>query len=113
MDGRISSQLGDLKVVIHQWDTHFPTIDSNVDVEVISPDGRRWSATIFTVENVRSLLKRWEETGEHGGGACFWCPDGLIVKELSEQSIHNALQILIDEGEFESALKELFGGSVD
>lgn len=58
----------------------------NVDVEVHLPDGSRWSATIFTLAEVDRLMMRWEGTGEAAGGRCFWCSDGLIVREPGIQA---------------------------
>jgi hypothetical protein len=42
--------------------------NDNVDVEVSFPDGRRYSATFFTLENVGALMNRYRETGECRGG---------------------------------------------
>jgi hypothetical protein len=51
-----------------------------VDVEVKTGAGR-WSATVFTPEQIRECLDRWARTGEQTSARYFWCPDGIVVPE--------------------------------
>jgi hypothetical protein len=79
----------------------------NVDAEVRIPDGSRWSATIFTVAEVSRLMKRWEETGEAAGGRCFWCLDGLIVRDPGIRKMVTVIAELLASGEFDGAFRRL------
>jgi hypothetical protein len=40
----------------------------NVDVEVELADGSLWSATFFTLANIKALFEKNHRTGECGGG---------------------------------------------
>ncbi len=51
----------------------------DVDATVDLSDGSSWTLTIFTVDEVRRLLARWQETGEVTNGSYFWAVDQLIV----------------------------------
>lgn len=51
--------------------------DMNVDIEVRRGE-RRYSATVFTLRNVASLLRRWPATGEEPN-AYFRVPDAVLV----------------------------------
>ncbi|MFF2145770.1 hypothetical protein [Kitasatospora sp. NPDC058190] len=79
----------------------------NVDAEVRLLDGSRWSATIFTVAEVSRLMKRWEETGEAAGGRCFWCSDGLIVRDPGIRGMVSVIAELLASEEFEGAFHRL------
>ncbi|MFJ3221683.1 hypothetical protein ACIPLC_37975 [Kitasatospora sp. NPDC086801] len=79
----------------------------NVDAEVQLSDGSRWSATIFTVAEVSRSMKRWEETGEAAGGRCFWCSDGLIVRDPGIREMVTVITKLLASGEFERAFQHL------
>jgi hypothetical protein len=82
----------------------------NVDVEVRLTDGSRWSATVFTVDEVQRLMERWAQTGEKAGGRYFWCSDGLIVREAGVVNMAEAISSALDEGDFEQILQRLDHG---
>ncbi len=77
----------------------------NVDVEVHLTDGSRWSATLFTVTEVKRLMSNWSRTGEALGGRYFWCSDGLIVNKPGIRSMAEVIMGLFDSGEF----RQVFG----
>jgi hypothetical protein len=79
----------------------------NVDVEVHLPDGSRWSATIFTLAEVDRLMRRREGTREAAGGRCFWCSDGLIVRDPGIQGMVGVIAKLLASGEFDGAFHRL------
>ncbi|MBN9748360.1 hypothetical protein DMP23_45980 [Amycolatopsis sp. A1MSW2902] len=79
----------------------------NVDVEVHYPDGSRWSATMFTLDEVDRIMRRWEGTGECAGGSYFAVPDGLIVREPGVRKMTAVLISMHDIGELNSYLVRL------
>lgn len=84
-----------------------PVLDDNVDVEVEDEDGVRWTATFFTLENARTLLRRWARTGECGGGLYLWAPDLILVEVVSDDVIRRTVEALRASGEFESAFQRV------
>ncbi|MCG3755187.1 hypothetical protein [Amycolatopsis sp. Poz14] len=96
------------------FDAHFlvgggenPDEVDNVDVEVRYPDGSRWSATMFTLDEVDRIMRRWESTGECAGGSYFAVPDGLIVREPGVRNMTAVLIAMHDSGELRSHLLRL------
>ena len=79
----------------------------NVDAEVRLPDGSRWSATIFTVAEVKRLMMRWSRTGECAGGSYFWCPDGLLVNDAGIGNMTRVLAAIYDDGQLTDILNRL------
>lgn len=76
--------------------------DDNVDVFVWFGNGERYSATFFTVANIKSILGRYEETGECAGGTYFWASNMVVVRDLTISTIHSAIKDLLQTGEFYS-----------
>ncbi|MEU3732599.1 hypothetical protein AB0E81_24790 [Streptomyces sp. NPDC033538] len=79
----------------------------NVDVFVDLKDGSRWRATIITLAQVETLMKRWATSGEALGGRYFWCSDGLIVRDAGIDNMTQVLTGLIETGEFRQTLQRL------
>jgi hypothetical protein len=82
----------------------------NVDAIVRLVDGSRWSATVFTVAEVKRLMDTWARSGEALGGRYFWCSDGLIVREPGIESMTQVIAGLLDSGEFSQILRRLDAG---
>ncbi|WP_030240279.1 hypothetical protein [Streptomyces sp. NRRL S-350] len=79
----------------------------NVDAEVRLEDGSRWSATVFTVAEVKRLMETWERTGEALEGRYFCCSDGLIAREPGIDSVTQVIADLPDSGELAQILQRL------
>jgi len=73
----------------------FDSDRENVDVEVETPDGHRYSATFATLSNIERILEKSEGTDEFGGGRYFWCRDLVIVRDVSFQSILDAVRLMV------------------
>ena len=82
-------------------------VNDNVDLEVRFEDGSRYAATFFTLNNLRLLFEKNEQTGECKDGLYLWASDMVIVKKLTEASISETVADLIAQGEFEAAFSEL------
>lgn len=95
---------------------HEPTgaIDhDNVDVLVDFSDGRRCTATFFTLDNIRFLMNRYQTTGENSSGAYFWASDAIIVDVLNEPTIMRVIHHLVETGEYRSAMTEYQASRID
>lgn len=82
--------------------------DDNVDVQVDFEDGRRFVATFFTPENIRSLMEKWRATADNSCkyGLYFWCVDMVIVSKLTLEVIAETVEYLMQKGEFEQAFQK-------
>lgn len=83
--------------------------NDNTDVE-ITVNGSKYIATFFTIENIKSLMEKYKSTGECLGGTYFWAADMIIVKDLSESTIHSTLDCMIKNGELEKSSQKISQG---
>jgi len=79
--------------------------DCNSDVFVTFENGERWVATFFTYQNISSLAKKNQSTGECLGGKYFWATDMILVDELTRERIEEVVSDLIAAADF----KTVFG----
>ena len=80
--------------------------NDNVDVQVTFPNGESFSAVFFTLQNIHTLMKHYQKTGEGANGSYFWTSDMLIVQKLTEQTICETVDNLLAEGEFKSVFSK-------
>ncbi len=80
--------------------------NANVDVHATFPNGESFSAVFFTLQNIATLMKDYEKTGEGANGLYFWTSDTLIVQKLTEQTICETVDNLLAEEEFKSVFKK-------
>lgn len=80
---------------------------SNLDLILTLQDGSRWSATALTLEEVASIWRRWEVTGECFNGRYLTCPDLLLLKEPGIDSICEVLEDILATGGPEGVLVRL------
>jgi hypothetical protein len=80
--------------------------DDNVDIEVRLLDGTRWSATVFTVDNLRSLMAKWRSTGECSGRYVS-AADMIVVERLSDSGLRELVDELVAEGTLKDVLMPL------
>lgn len=100
-----------MKVIKNDFEVEFlhefeDSNNSNEDI-IVSYKGQRYSATLFTLENIKSLMERYEATGECGNGSYFYCLDMVLVKNLRRTTILDAIDNIISEGEIDQALKKI------
>lgn len=83
-------------------------IDDNVDVEVVlAGEAERWGVTVYTLVNLGSLMRKWEQSGECGGGRYFWADRALIVRRLDADSVVEVIEALLDADEFSTVMERL------
>ena len=76
--------------------------NDNVDVQVTFPNGDNFSATFFTLQNIETLMRHYQKTGECDAGSYFWASNMIIVQKLTEQTICKAIDDLLAAEEFTS-----------
>jgi len=81
--------------------------DGNVDVVVYMEGGSRYGATFFTLDNVHHLFRRYEKSGECKGGLYFWSDGMVLVRQLSQSTIEQTVEGLIQEGALEKVFRLL------
>ncbi|QQT32027.1 hypothetical protein I6I99_05495 [Sphingobacterium multivorum] len=74
--------------------------DDNLDINIILENDEVYFGTLFTLTNIDKLMEKNREI-------YFWSTDMLIVKELSYQGIHAALQAILNEGYFFSVFSKI------
>lgn len=70
-------------------------------------DGRRFGASVFTLANLESLLRKHERSGENAGGLYLWAARMMVMRELSLEGMRKMVEGLIADGELEQAFELL------
>jgi hypothetical protein len=70
----------------------------DVDAELRLPDGSRWSASFMTLGAIKTVMNRWRENGEYGGGVFFQCSDLVIVPQDGVAAMVEAFRAIVAEG---------------
>ena len=99
-------QRNDYQLTIYHGIGPLDPNNANVDVHVTFPNGESFSTVFFTLQNIATLMKDCEKTGEGANGLYFWTSDMLIVQKLTEQTICETVDNLLTEGEFESVFSK-------
>ena len=102
----VTIQRNNYKLTIYCGITPLDPDNDNVDVHVTFPNGESFSAVFFTLQNIDTLMKDYEKTGEGANGLYFWTSDMLIVQRLTEQTICETIDNLLAEEEFESVFSK-------
>jgi len=82
-------------------------LEQLTDVELRSPDGRRWVGTVGTLNAVEEIMSRYRETGECLAGTYFWASGFLILRDADEGAAFDALEELVRSGEHEACFEEV------
>lgn len=90
-----------MKIEILSREKKLDSDNDNVDVEVTLSDGRIFTPTFYTLENVKSLMLKWQETGEYDSGSHFIASDCIIVESLDEQTITRVIKHLVHSNEID------------
>lgn len=98
---------GDATLVIFYGEGDFGVPDGNVDIELRLSSGERYSATLFTLSNIKVLLEMYQKTGENLSGLYFQCPDAVIIRDILPETILDWMQHLRKEGLVQDVLSPL------
>jgi hypothetical protein len=69
--------------------------DDNSDVIVTLSDDKKYVATFFTYDNVKTLTEKNKRTGELLGGKYFWASDMILVERIDRETIEKVIDDLI------------------
>lgn len=86
-----------------QWNVE----NDNIDIEAHLGDGRRFAATLFTIQNLAHLLAKFKESGECASGTFVWAVETIVMRDLSNESIRATVKELVSTGEIETAMLAL------
>ncbi|WP_316839145.1 hypothetical protein [Pedobacter gandavensis] len=96
--------MADLKIIKTEYKIVFMSMyeevdvfDDNIDVKIVLPSNLVYSATLFTISNVKKLL-------EMGSAQYFWAEDMIIVGDLTLMSINKVIKDIIDEDLIDSCM---------
>lgn len=81
-----------MNIKIFKYGQDLNLVNDNVDVEVFLDNGKRYSATFFTIQNIISILSKYKETKECCNGLYFWASDMIIVENLDDDVIKNNIR---------------------
>ena len=84
------------------WD-ELKSNDNNLDVHVFLDSGEHYVATFFTLENLKTLMTRYEKSGECASGQYFWASDMIIVRQITEKVLLETVQYMLDQDELDCA----------
>lgn len=90
----------------HSEHPELPAGGANVEVRL--PDGSRWTAALYTPEQVRRVLDEWRQA-DGSSGLYFWAPGVVIARDLDRASVAALVDDLISHGELETAFVPLQG----
>lgn len=79
----------------------------NIDVYVTLSDGQKYTATFFTLSNIKRILDRYRKSGECAYGKYFWASDMIIIENINPLTIREAVNDLLRTEEFESAFMKI------
>lgn len=99
------SRRGQYEVTWINDDFGIDPVDDNVDVVVRFESGERFVATFFTLENLRSLMEKYKETGECAHGLYVWSTHMIVISRLTLENVERAVADLIENDEFDVAFE--------
>jgi hypothetical protein len=89
------------KIVIpHEFNENLEKNNSNVDVWVEFTNGQKFTATFFTLSNIKELMEKFKKTQECKSGLYFYASNMIIVQEVTMRIINETIEDLILQNEF-------------
>src|SRR5687768_11410986 len=81
--------------------------DDNSDVIVTLSDDKKYVATFFTYDNVKTLTEKNKRTGELLNGKYFWASDMILIDRIDRETIEKVIDDLIKEKSFDQLFKSV------
>jgi hypothetical protein len=80
------------------------TFSDNVDINIITEDELVYFATLFTINNIVSIMERGDENW-------FWATDMILIKDLRDETIKKAISGIVAMNNLGSMVSEI--GDID
>jgi hypothetical protein len=93
--------------ILGEGEGDYPLKGKSADAFVRFAKGEQYAVTLFTLEGIDEIMRNHAASGEHAGGAYFWCFDLLILRRLDETHFRKAVESLLAEGDFERVLHRI------
>lgn len=78
-----------------EWKDNYDENDENADVHFELDDGTKWCAEFFTYQNLISLSKKNQETGECLAGEYFYADKPIFISKMNKELISSVLNDII------------------
>lgn len=82
-------------------------LNDNSDVDVELEDGRKFTATFFTYDNIQWLQQKNKNSGECLSGRFFWASNMLLIERIDRSLIEEVVNETILDGSFERVFQQL------
>ena len=79
--------------------------NDNSDVIVTFSDDKKYVASFFTYDNIKTLTEKNKKTGELLNGKYFWSSDMILIDRIDRNSIEKVISDLIKENSFYQIFK--------
>lgn len=77
------------------WANGYDETDENADVHFELEDGSKWCASFFTYQNLLSLAKKNQQTGENLSGQYFYADKPIFIAKMEKELIVSILNDII------------------
>ncbi len=88
-----------------EWANGYNETDENSDVHFELEDGSKWCASFFTYQNLLSLARKNQQTGEHLSGQYFYTDKPIFIAKMEKELI---ISVLSDIIQHEQDLSSIF-----
>ena len=78
-----------------EWADKHNEYDENADVNFELTDGSKWSASIYTFQNIFSLSEKNRNTGENLSGKYFIADKPVFISAMNKELIISVLNDII------------------
>ena len=86
---------------------HIDKVNGNIDAELILENGEVYTATFFTLENIKNIMQKDKKSGESANGIYFCASDMIIVDIITEKIIYDTFKDLIDSDDISWACTKI------
>ena len=77
--------------------------EENIDVFVKLDNGQQYVGSFYTLRKVIKMKESGQHSGEYCNGKCFWESNMIIVDEINDDVLHEAIQNLLENDGFYTA----------
>jgi hypothetical protein len=75
-------------------------VDDNSDVIVTLSNEKKYIATFFTYENIKTLSDKNKSTGECLDGKYFWASNMILIEQINRDLIEQVINDMLNDRSF-------------